>query len=85
MRRELAEDLTARAFDLCVPLHEQPAPEHVRALTSQHVLDVESNLVARLAVRGAAAATLEGLGTSTNSTRDSGLRSARSPAMPYWW
>jgi hypothetical protein len=57
VRLELAEDLTARAFDLCVPLHEQPAPEHIRALTSRHVLDVEADLVARLAARGGAMVT----------------------------
>ena len=57
VRLELAEDLTARALDLCVPLHEQPAPEHIRALTSRHVLDVEADLVARLAARGGATVT----------------------------
>jgi hypothetical protein len=65
-RTELAEDLTDRALGLCVPLRES-TPEHVRALTSRHVLDVEADLVARLAGRGAAApgvgapVTLEGL------------------------
>jgi hypothetical protein len=54
VRLELAEDLTARAVELCVPLREQPSPEHVRALTSRHVLDVEADLLARLAARGAA-------------------------------
>ena len=53
VRIELAEDLTARAVELCVPLHEGATPEHVRALTSRHVLDVEADLVARLAARGA--------------------------------
>ncbi len=53
VRLELAEDLTARTVALCVPLREQATPEHVRALTSQHVLDVEAELVARLAARGA--------------------------------
>ena len=48
MRDELAEDVTARALGLCVPLREKDAtPEHVRALTSRHVLDVEADLVAR--------------------------------------
>jgi len=56
VRLELAEDLTARAVDLCVPLREQSAPQHLRGLTSRHVLDVEADLVARLAERGAAAA-----------------------------
>ena len=53
VRAELAEDLTARTLAACVPLREQPTPKHVRALTSQHVLDVEADLVSRLAVRGA--------------------------------
>jgi hypothetical protein len=56
VRGELAEDLTARALTSCVPLHQGPTPEHVRALTSQHVLDVETDLVARLAARGDPAA-----------------------------
>ncbi|HEY7815167.1 MAG TPA: AAA family ATPase, partial [Nakamurella sp.] len=55
VRIELAEDLTARALEVCVSLHEGATPEHIRALTSQHVLDVEADLVARLAARGAAA------------------------------
>ena len=53
VRRELAEDLTARALGLCVPLRDATVPEHVRALTSPQVLAVESDLVARLAGRGA--------------------------------
>lgn len=52
VRGELAEDLTARAVALCVPLHQTPMAEHVRALTSRHVLEVEDDLVARLAARG---------------------------------
>ena len=39
VRIELAEDLTARAVQACVPLLDQPGvPEHVRSLTSRHVL-----------------------------------------------
>jgi thymidine kinase len=53
VRLELAEYLTARALDLCVPLHEQPAPEHIRVLSSRHVLKVEADLVARLTARAA--------------------------------
>ena len=53
VRVELAEDLTARALALCVTLHDTGVPEHVRALTSPHVLDVQADLVARLAARGA--------------------------------
>ena len=52
VRRELAEDLTARTVDACVPLIDRPGvPEHVRALTSQHVLDAEGDLTTRLAHR----------------------------------
>jgi exodeoxyribonuclease V alpha subunit len=67
-RVELAEDLTARALDLCLPLQpDAVTPEHIRALTSRHVLDVEADLTARLAARGAhpvtpaAPTTLDGL------------------------
>ena len=42
VRLELAEDLTARAVAGCVPLLARAdVPEHVRALTSPHVLEVE--------------------------------------------
>jgi exodeoxyribonuclease V alpha subunit len=51
-RCELAEDLIARAIARCVPLLDRPGlPAHIRALTSQQVLDVETNLVSRLAAR----------------------------------
>jgi hypothetical protein len=54
MRRELAEDLTARTVDACVPLIDRPGvPEHVRALTSRHVLEVETDLTTRLVRRAA--------------------------------
>jgi exodeoxyribonuclease V alpha subunit len=52
VRIELAEDLTARALRRCVPLLEKATPDHVRGLTSRHVLDTEADLVARLAARG---------------------------------
>lgn len=53
VRRELAEDLTARTVATCRPLLERDdVPEHVRALTSTAVLDVEAHLVDRLAARG---------------------------------
>lgn len=56
VRGELAEDLTARALDRCAPLLDQAGiPEHIRALTSPHVLEVERDLQGRLAVRGAEA------------------------------
>ncbi|MCW2833656.1 MAG: ATP-dependent exoDNAse [Nocardioides sp.] len=52
VRTELAEDLTARAINACVPLLHQPGvPEHVRALTSPHVLKTEADIVTRLAGR----------------------------------
>ncbi|WP_369254127.1 MobF family relaxase [Geodermatophilus amargosae] len=53
VRGELAEDLTARALARCLPLLARDGvPEHVRAWTSPAVLEVEADLVARLAVRG---------------------------------
>jgi len=56
VRMELAEDLTTRVLDRCVPLLDRDrgaVPEHIRALTSQSVLDVESDLTGRLAARAA--------------------------------
>jgi exodeoxyribonuclease V alpha subunit len=54
VRAELAEDLTARALDRCVPLLQRDGvPEHIRSLTSRHVLDVEADIVGRLVLRGA--------------------------------
>jgi conjugative relaxase-like TrwC/TraI family protein len=51
-RIELAEDVTARASARCVRLLASPdVPEHVRSLTSQHVVKVEADLVHRLARR----------------------------------
>jgi exodeoxyribonuclease V alpha subunit len=51
-RRELAEDVTARAAARCVRLLASPdVPGHVRSLTSQHVEMVEADLVHRLARR----------------------------------
>ncbi len=49
VRRELAEDLTARAVAMCVPLvNRDDAPDHVRALSSPNVLAVEYDLVAQI-------------------------------------
>ncbi|WP_017936135.1 MobF family relaxase [Nocardioides sp. Iso805N] len=49
VRRELAEDLTARAIQICVPLvHRDDVPEHIRALSSADVLAVEYDLVAHI-------------------------------------
>src|SRR4051812_21708370 len=53
VRLELAEDLTARALDRCVPLvNREGVPEHVRSWTSRPVLDVEADLRIRFAARG---------------------------------
>ncbi len=53
VRSELAEDLTARTLTRCVPLLARTGvPEHIRALTSPQVLEVEADLVTRLAARG---------------------------------
>jgi exodeoxyribonuclease V alpha subunit len=52
VRVELAEDLTSRALDACVPLLVRAdVPEHVRGLTSPHVLAVEADLTTRLTTR----------------------------------
>ncbi|MEX5720342.1 MobF family relaxase [Geodermatophilus maliterrae] len=58
VRIELAEDLTARTMARCVPLldrddRQAAVPEHIRAWTSQPVLDVEDDLTARFAARSA--------------------------------
>jgi hypothetical protein len=54
VRGELAEDLTTRALQRCLPLlagDAAPVPDHLRAWTSQPVLDVEADLIDRLAAR----------------------------------
>ncbi|RFU18942.1 TrwC relaxase [Geodermatophilus marinus] len=52
VRLELAEDLTARALNRCVPLVDREGvPEHVRSWTSRPVLDVEADLRIRFAAR----------------------------------
>jgi exodeoxyribonuclease V alpha subunit len=52
VRLELAEDLTARALDRCVPLLDREGvPDHVRSWTSRPVLDVEADLRIRFAAR----------------------------------
>ncbi len=57
VRSELAEDLSARVIEKCVPLLDQPnVPEHVRSLTSAQVLAVEADIVTRLASRAEASA-----------------------------
>ena len=52
VRIELAEDLTVRSIESCVPLlDEEGTPEHIRALTSRVVLGVEADLNDSFAVR----------------------------------
>ncbi len=53
VRRELAEDLTARVLEVCVPLLPHEVPEHIRALTSVDVLRIEADITGRLAARAA--------------------------------
>ena len=56
-RVELAEDITTRAVDRCVKLLARTdVPEHVRSLSSPQVLEVEADIVARIAHRGARSA-----------------------------
>lgn len=63
VRRELAEDLTARTVEACTPLLNRPdVPHHVRALTSQQVLDVEGDLVDRLVARATIPGTANAIG-----------------------
>ncbi|WP_232524858.1 MobF family relaxase [Nocardioides mangrovicus] len=52
VRRELAEDLTARTLQHCVRLLDRDdVPEHIRSLTSPRVLAVETDIEARLSAR----------------------------------
>jgi exodeoxyribonuclease V alpha subunit len=60
VRLEMAEDLTARALDACVPLltHRdgtpwRGVPEHVRAMTSPAVLQVEADITSAMIARAA--------------------------------
>ncbi|MDE0775110.1 MAG: relaxase domain-containing protein [Nocardioides sp.] len=51
-RVELAEDITARAVSTCRNLRDRTdVPDHIRNLTSDHVLDVEADLVDAIATR----------------------------------
>ncbi|WP_221934850.1 MobF family relaxase [Georgenia yuyongxinii] len=53
-RAELAEDITARAASRCVTLLNRPdVPEHIRSFSSPQVLEVEADIVARIARRAA--------------------------------
>jgi hypothetical protein len=50
VRNELAEDLTARVIEACVPLLDRSdVPEHIRSLTSVQVVGVEADIVTLLA------------------------------------
>jgi exodeoxyribonuclease V alpha subunit len=52
VRHELVEDITERARTRCVPLLDRDdVPEHVRSLTSEHVLAVEADLLDSIARR----------------------------------
>ncbi len=73
-RTELAEDLTARAVTECVALVTRGGvPEHIRALTSPHVVGVEDDLTKRLARRAERA----GAPNSSTVTRDARLDPAQ--------
>ncbi|PWN02721.1 AAA family ATPase [Nocardioides silvaticus] len=51
-RTELAEDLTGRAVGACRSLRERgDVPDHIRNLTSDHVLAVEADLIDTIATR----------------------------------
>jgi exodeoxyribonuclease V alpha subunit len=51
-RTELTEDIARRAGAACRPLLDRgDVPEHVRSLTSDHVLNVEADINDRLAIR----------------------------------
>ena len=60
-----------------MPLHDDTAPpEHIRWLTSRHVLDVEADLVTRLAARGNAAPQTGERAAATVDGLDAGQRAA---------
>ncbi|WP_200944930.1 MULTISPECIES: MobF family relaxase [unclassified Nocardioides] len=70
VRVELAEDITARATDRCTRLLVgSDVPEHVRSLTSPRVLDVEADLITRLARRGTRHARRAWLGQRADPTQ----------------
>ena len=82
VRTELAEDLTARTVARCVPLLQRSGvPEHVRALTSPHVLEVEDDLVTRLAARGTAPHTAPTRATATATGESRALDLAQQRAV----
>ncbi|RHW24095.1 TrwC relaxase [Nocardioides immobilis] len=77
VRIELAEDLTARALGASVPLLRHPGvPEHIRSLSSRHVLDVEADIVTRLADRASIPSTPAVLSPATGTGLDEHQRTA---------
>lgn len=88
VRTELAEDLTARAVEACVSLLDPVGvPEHVRALTSPHVLRIEADIVARLADRASVPPTPAAVSPDggTGSISTNAPPSQRSRVKPSWW
>jgi exodeoxyribonuclease V alpha subunit len=78
VRIELAEDLTARSIQVCIPLLDHPAvPEHVRLLSSTKVLRVEGDIVTRLASR----AEMPGAPAVLSSGRAEGLDDLQAMAV----
>jgi len=79
VRRELAEDLTARVVAASRPLlGRTDVPEHVRALTSTDVLAVEHEIVDRITQRAAAKSItiVEGAAGAGKTTRLAATRKA---------
>ncbi len=77
VRTELAEDITARAIAACVPLLRHPGvPEHVRSLTSRHVLETEADIVARFADRASVPPTPAVLSPAAGTGLDEPQRTA---------
>ena len=77
VRRELAEDLTARAVDACTPLLSRTdVPEHVRSLTSPQVLAVEERLTTTLTTRAEQPV--------TTGLVDRSRRGSTTPSVPSW-
>lgn len=79
VRRELAEDLTARVVAASRPLlGRTDVPEHVRNLTSTDVLAVEHEIVDRIARRATAKTltVIEGAAGAGNNTRLAATRKA---------
>ena len=77
VRVELAEDLTARAIAMCVPLLDRDdVPEHVRALTSRQVIDAEDRITRLLGLSACAGGHGTQLDARTAISLDPAQRSA---------